>query len=328
MLFKKFLNTALKVFLPLGLGAWLLWVVYRNHDFEQTKDALRNVRYEMLAFSLLFGLTANVVRAWRWSLLIRTLGERFRMRNLVFAVLGNYALNFVLPRLGEVWRCGIVTKYEKISFSKLLGTLLVDRVFDSFAVGLLSLFILVFNFGFFSSFFARHPVMLPGPSWALWFVAFLLGCGLLLWYLFTRLEHLFLVKKVKEMLSNVWEGMKSFWLMERKGLFLVQTVLIWVCYFLYFYVTFFAFDFTRDLGIRVGLIAFIMGSIGVGIPVQGGIGVWNIIVATTLVVCSGISEQHAGDFALVVFTVQSLWLALCGLFGIFALPLANRKKQS
>jgi len=325
MLFKKFLNTALKVFLPLLLGAWLLWVVYRNHDFGETREALRNVRYDILAFSLLFGLAANVVRAWRWSLLIQSLGERFRMRNIVFAVLGNYALNFVLPRLGEVWRCGIVSKYEKISFTKLLGTLLVDRVFDAFAVGLLSLFIFVFNIGFFSSFFARHPVMLPGASGALWFIALVAVVALGLWYMMTRLEHLFLVKKIKEMLSNVWAGMKSFWLMERKGLFLVQTVLIWALYFFYFYVTFYAFDFTRDLGLRVGLVAFIMGSIGVGIPVQGGIGVWNIIVATTLVVCSGISEQNAGDFALVVFTSQSLWLALCGLFGILALPLCNRK---
>ena len=78
-------------------------------------------------FLLLFGLFANVVRGLRWGLLISSLGERFKMSNIIYAVLGNYAVNMVLPRVGEVWRCGIITKYDKIPFTKLLGTLLIDR---------------------------------------------------------------------------------------------------------------------------------------------------------------------------------------------------------
>lgn len=70
------------------------------------------------------------MRGWRWGLLIQSLGEKFRMRNAVYAVLGNYAVNLVLPRVGEVWRCGMLTKYDKLSFTKLLGTLLIDRVSD------------------------------------------------------------------------------------------------------------------------------------------------------------------------------------------------------
>ena len=59
--------------------------------------------------------------------------------------------------------------------------------------------------------------------------------------------------------------------MKKKGKFLIQTVLIWLGYFLYFYITFYAFDFTMDLGLSVGLIAFTMSSIGVAVPVQGAI---------------------------------------------------------
>ena len=92
------------------------------------------VRYDIILFSLLFGLFANVVRGLRWGLLIRSLGERFKMVNAVYAVLGNYAVNLVLPRVGEVWRCGMVTRYDKISFTKLLGTLLIDRVSDTIMV--------------------------------------------------------------------------------------------------------------------------------------------------------------------------------------------------
>ena len=86
------------------------------------------------------------------------------MSNVIYAVLGNYAVNLVLPRVGEVWRCGMITKYDKISFTKLLGTLLIDRVSDTIMVGLITLMIFIFNISFFTSFFAKNPALLEGSS--------------------------------------------------------------------------------------------------------------------------------------------------------------------
>ena len=70
---------------------------------------------------------------------------------------GNYAVNLVLPRVGEVWRCGMITKYDKIPFTRLLGTLLIDRVSDTIMVGLITMSIIIFNFDFFHSFFCEEP---------------------------------------------------------------------------------------------------------------------------------------------------------------------------
>ena len=102
--------------------------------------------------------------------------------------------------------------------------------------------------------------------------------------------------------------------------------MIWVCYFLYFYITFFAFDFTKDLGVRIALIAFAMSSIGVAVPVQGGIGVWHFMVISTLV-AFGVDSNDAGAFAFLVFAIQTLWIVLVGLFGITALPVINKEKD-
>ncbi len=114
--------------------------------------------------------------------------------------------------------------------------------------------------------------------------------------------------------------------MEHKTRFIIQTLSIWVGYFLYFYITFFAFDFTKDLGIRIALIAFAMSSLGVAVPVQGGIGVWHFMVISTLV-AFGVNRTDAAAFALVVFTIQSVWVVLTGLFGIFALPIVNKEQK-
>lgn len=331
MTFKKVLNFTVKVLLPLLLGCLLLWFLYRNMNFREIWQVVRRgARYDIIFFSLLFGLAANVTRAFRWALLIRALNERFRVKNLVYAVLGNYAINFVLPRVGEVWRCGIITRYEKISFPRLLGTLFIDRASDTLSVGLITLLIFIFNFGFFRSFFARNPQLMvdfKGDYSFLWILLACLLAGLAAWFVFTRLSHLAPVQKARKLLSHVWQGMKSIWLMEHKWLFLLQTLLIWGFYFLYFYITFYAFGFTRDLGIVAGLIVFTMGSIGVAVPIQGGIGPWHFMVIASLM-CFGVKETDAAAFALVVHTVQSIWVALCGLFGIVALPLSNRKAST
>ena len=329
--FKSILRTFVKVVLPLGFGFLLLWWLFREMDLTEIWNVIRHgVRYDIILFSLLFGLFANIVRGLRWGLLIETLGVRFKRSNAVNAVLGNYAVNLVLPRVGEVWRCGIVAKYDKISFSKLLGTLLIDRVSDTIMVGTITLFIFIFNLDFFISFFAKNPALLEGFHAMLnstWIYALVIGLAIMVWLVLKYMSHFTLVRKAKELLLNVWAGMKSIWLMDKKWHFLVQTLLLWSGYFCSFYITFYAFDFTRELGIGVGLIAFTMSSIGVAVPVQGGIGPWHFMVIATLV-CFGVNENDAAAFALVVHTVQTVWTGLCGLGGIVALPLTNKTARA
>jgi len=328
---KKTIRTLIKIFLPLTFGIILLWLLYRESDFNLIWEKIRNgVRYDIILFSLLFGLFANIIRSFRWGLLIESLGEHFRMKNLIYAVLGNYAVNLVLPRVGEVWRCGVITRYEKIPFTKLFGTLIVDRVMDTFMVGLITLFIFIFNFKFFESFFARHGTLLTGFQAmfnSVWVYVVLILFAIICFVVFKWMANFSLVKRLKQALRNIWEGIKSVWLLKHKIRFLLQTVLIWVGYFFYFYITFYAFDFTRDLGVDVGLIAFAMSSIGVAVPVQGGIGVWQFMVTATLV-CFGVDKDAALAFATVVFTVQTIWIGLVGLFGVVALPFANRDNTS
>ena len=305
--FKSILRTFLKIILPLAFGCLLLWFLYRKMDITEIWRVVKEgVRYDIILVSLLFGLFANIVRGLRWGLLISSLGERFKMSNVIYAVLGNYAVNLVLPRVGEVWRCGMITKYDKISFTKLLGTLLIDRVSDTIMVGLITLMIFIFNISFFTSFFAKNPALLEGFQSmfnSIWIYVAVIIFVAVIWFVFTYMSNFTLVQKAKGMLKNVWTGMKSIWYMEHKMRFVIETLLIWGGYFCYFYITFYAFDFTKDLGIVVGLITFTMSSIGVAVPVQGGIGPWHFMVIATLV-CFGVNENDAAAFALVVHIVD------------------------
>jgi len=229
-----------------------------------------------------------------------------------------------------VWRCGVLAKYDKIPFSKLFGTLLIDRVSDTLVVGLITFLIFIFNIGFFNTLFAHNPVLANGfysMFNSIWIYVTILISGIIVWFVLRYMKRFTLVQKARNMLGNIWSGIKTVWLMEHKIKFLLYTVLIWTGYFFYFYITFYAFEFTRGLGITVGLIAFTMSSIGVAVPVQGNIGPWHFMVIATLV-CFGVTSNDAAAFALVVHAIQTVWIGLCGLFGIVALPFINRKSDS
>jgi uncharacterized membrane protein YbhN (UPF0104 family) len=321
-----------KIFLPLLLGVALFWFLYHKSDMTTIVAIIKKgVDYKILLSSLIFGLAANMIRGFRWAMLIDSLGKPVKKKNAIYAVLGNYAINIAIPfRAGEIWRCGIMTKYENISFTKLLGTLFVDRFMDTLIVAMLTLCLFVFNISFFNNFFSENPPLIIDTFYkiisSVWTYLGIFTAIVLIWVLLTKFNHLLIIQKFKELICNVLDGIKSVLKIKHKTLFLLQTLLIWGGYFAYFYISFYAFDFTKDLGIRIGLIAFVMGSLGVAVPVQGGIGVWHFMVITTLVTF-GVNKTDADAFAFVVFAIQSIWIVVTGLFGIIALPLANKKKS-
>jgi uncharacterized protein (TIRG00374 family) len=325
---KQIFRQMIRILLPLTAGLLLLWYLYRNQDLSGILQVIKKgVRYDVILFSLFFGLAANTLRGLRWSLLIDALGKRVQRRRAVFAVWGNYAINMALPRVGEIWRCGVMAKYEKVPFSKLLGTLFVDRMMDTLVVALLTLCLCVFNIGFFRNFFTENPPLIIGTLYRLlssgWTWTGLLLSVAACWFVFVKLKRLTVVQRITTVFGNIWEGFRSLWTIRHKARFVAQTFGIWVGYFLYFYLTFFAFDFMRDLGLRIALITFAMSSISVAVPVQGGIGVWHFMVIATLA-AFGVERTDAGAFAMVVFAIQSAWVVLTGLFGIAALPFARK----
>lgn len=325
--FISFIKKALRILIPLALGLFILWLVYRKTDFSEVVEVWQSgVNFWIIGISLFFGLFANIIRSFRWNILIKSLGENPKVGNLICAVLGNYAVNYALPRLGEVWRCGAVAKYEKISFTKLFGTLLIDRLADTISVAIIVLFCFVLNIPFFESYFEKNPeLLIAAKSYVTspWLYVIIALVILFIWITFRYFGEMKVIKKAKELLSNVWEGIRTVFLMKKKGLFFFYTLLIWGGYFLYFYICFFAFDFTENLGWKDGLTAFGISSVSVAIPVPGGVGVWHAAVSGSLA-GFGVDSLNAKSFAFIVYLIQNLFTAIVGIIGIMILPIINK----
>jgi len=328
--FKTKLIKFAKTFIPLAFGLFIFGIIFWKLDFREIFRILRNdANFWIIALSLPFGLFANIVRAWRWDLLIRPLGFRPKKSNLIYAVLGTYGVNLAVPRLGEVWRCTMINRYEKVPFTKLIGTMITDRLFDTIAVAIIVIAAFIMNVPYFNSFFIQHPEFydkfyaLFSSAWTYVIIVALAGS---IWFCFSFFKEKAFIRKTKDSLFNIWEGIRSIARMKEKWLFVFYTFVIWFGYFMYFYICFFAFPFTKELGWNCGLIAFGVSSLAMGVPVQGGMGAWHAIVILVLM-GFGLSQTDAGAFAMCVHTIQAIvFTALFGLFGVLALPIANKGK--
>lgn len=321
------LKNILSVTIPLILGVLILWLLYRDTNFDEMWSIIKDANFGILAFSLIFGLLGNTIRAYRWQIIIMPLGYKPKISNLAFAVYGNYAVNFALPRAGEIWRCGVVSKDEKIPFVKLFGTIIIDRLLDTMTVLLISFVAFLLNMEFFISYLKQNEAtfdkimgILTSPTPYIVLLLAVVG----VYAVFKFFKNVSLIIKIKKLFADIARDMRSIARMRQKRMLVVYSLGIWASYFFYFYTTFYAFDFTADLGFAAGLFVFAISSISMGVPSNGGLGPWQATVFFGLCAFAVLPEQ-ATAFATAVFTFQSLWVILCGLVGIFALAIKNRK---
>ncbi len=325
----KRLKDISKTLLSLALGIAILWWLYRDTDMEELWRIIKSANFGIIAFSLIFGVLGNYFRGIRWYLFIHSLGYKPPKASIVLSTFGNYAVNFLLPRAGDVWRCGAVSKYDNIPFSKTVETFLIDKVLDIVAGLAFVLISFLLSIDFFISYFNRNPgfaenidKLLSNPLIYLLFIVAIIAVLLM----FTLFKNNKIVLKLKRTFSVVRTDLKLILRMKAKGKIILYTILAWLSFYLYFYICFYAFDFTAPLGIKIGWIVFAMSNIGVAVPVQGGVGTWHFMVISSFLIF-GISSENANAFAGTVFTIQSVWTILVGIIAIFLLPYVKRESK-
>lgn len=326
----KLLKNTLKILLPFVLGCFVLYWVYRDFDFGRAREVLLHATdWGWMLFSLFFGVMSHVLRGWRWKQTLEPLDAHPRTADCVDAIFLSYAANLVLPRVGEVSRCGVLSRYDGVSFAKSLGTVVTERLVDTLCILLITAVTVLMQMPVFRTFFEETGTKIPSLSHlfgSVWFyVVFFCVAGvvLLLYYLLRALSFF---EKVKGVVLNVWEGILSLRGVRNKPLFLLYTLLIWACYFFHFYLTFFCFSFTSGLTLLAGLVMFVGGTFAVIVPTPNGAGPWHFAVITMMMLY-GVSPSDAGIFALIVHGIQTLLVILLGVWAWGSLLWRNRGRD-
>lgn len=334
---KNKIFTILKFLFFLGIGILLIWLAVRNlteNDKASIKEAFAQANYFWIVLSMFLSFLSHLVRAMRWKILIQPLGFNPKLSNTFFAVMVGYLANFALPRLGEVSRCGILTKYEKIPFTEAFGTVIAERAIDLLCLILVFFATLFFQFErlwgmtnekIVSPLSSKLSALKHNNLFVLGFAVVILAIIVLIFILRKKSKGVF-IKKMKDIVLGFWEGLKSVKNIKRPYLFVLHTALIWFLYTALLYVGFFCFKETSQLGIGAALAIMLFGSLGI-IFVPGGTGAYQALVTETLTSVYKISFTFAFAFSWLIWTSQFILILLLGAISLILLPILNKEMK-
>lgn len=327
---RKTFNDILKVVFSLLLGGVILYWMYRDFDFKNvSRVVLHEMDWTWMLLSFPFGILAQMFRGWRWQMSLNPIGEYPRASTSINSIFLSYAVSLVVPRIGEFARCGVLKRYDGVSFTKALGTVVTERIIDSLLVLAITLLTLFFQLRVFDRFFSRTgtniEIMFDRFSTTGYVVTAVCAVAvlILLWYLLRRFS---IYNKVKCTISGLMQGVFSLRGVKNMPLYVLLTLGIWVSYFLHYYLTFFCFEATSGLGMACALVTFIVGCIAVIVPTPNGAGPWHFAVKTMLILY-GVGETDALYFVLIVHSVQTLLVILLGIYAWMALAFTKKCKR-
>ncbi len=290
----------------------------------------KSANFGWIALVLLAFVISNVSRTIKWNLLLEPMGYQPRFINGFLSILVGYFANLGLPRMGEVVRAGVFSKYENIPAEKVMGTIVVDRVVDVLCLALAFGLALIFEseklLGYLQEKMGGgEEGGSSGGSVLLW-LALIGVAGLAGLFVFRKkIAQTALFQRLNKILKGFWEGIQAVLRLKRPGLFIFHSLNIWVLYFLMTWLGFQAFGPTAHLDMRAALTVFAFGTLGMLIPSPGGMGTFHALVIASLTLFYGINSNDAFSVANIIFFSVSIGFNITlGLVSLILLPILNK----
>lgn len=311
------IKQGIQVATSLAVAIWIFWFLYKDIEIERLSSQIRSSNWFWILLSLGIALFGYWLRGWRWALLIkREEGIHVTANRAYHAVMVGYLANLLVPRAGEVARCGVLSRTNGISVGHLIGTVILERSIDLlFLLGTIFLAFLIENQLFLSlagqlidlenltkKLVSNLPVLIGG----------LILLVLFAFFLFRKYRNHGIINKFQNFGRQLLSGVKSISTLQNPAGFWASSVLIWAIYFLTMYTVSLGIQSTANLTPGQVLLVMVMGSIGMVAPVQGGIGTFHALVAYILIQL-GVSESDGKIFAAIIHGTQVILVMLVGL---------------
>ena len=313
------LKTALKYIILFLIGVGVLYLAFRGQDLEKIWQEIKTANYFWVVISAVAVLIAHVLRALRWQMLYQSIHYKVSFWNAYHAVMIGYLANLALPRFGEIGRCSVIHKAEKVPMFASIGTVITERLFDVLVLFLTSVAMVTFQYDIVSDFLYNviylNLVKKLGSINYLWLV----GIGIVILSLIVVAIYFLRQKfsnKFLRIFVNLRQGFGSYSKLKQKGLFLTYTLGIWLFYSLSMYFAFSAIQATAGLQFNAAFTAIVFSGFAMAAPVQGGIGVFHWMVAQSLVLY-GISFKDGLAYSTIIHSSQVLLILVLGSLSLF-----------
>jgi glycosyltransferase 2 family protein len=307
----------IQVAISLAVAVWIFWFLYKDIELASLMEQVRSSNWFWIFSSLSISLLGFWIRGWRWALLIQgNEGKPVTGNRAYHSVMVGYLANLLVPRAGEVARCGVLSRTNGISVGQLIGTVILERSID--LLFLVSTILLAFSLE--NKLFlalARDLIDLRSLSASLLnnlpiFLGGLVILIIFLYLVFKRFRNHGIINKLQNFGRQLLTGVKSISTLKNPLGFWTSSVVIWIIYFLTMYLVSLGIQSTANLTPGEVLLVMVMGSIGMIAPVQGGIGTFHALVAYILIQF-GVSEADGKIFAAIIHGTQVIMIMIVGL---------------
>ncbi|MDW3650571.1 MAG: lysylphosphatidylglycerol synthase transmembrane domain-containing protein [Bacteroidia bacterium] len=330
------LKTILQFIIGIALAGGLLYYVYQDTKWEDLSNDLSkaDIFWVLMSGLTLFGVF--VARTLRWQMMLESSGFHPKKKHTLLSVLVLYLVNSVTPKIGEIVRCTILYRTDKVPVASGLGTVVAERVIDALVLfgglGLIFLFEIERLGSLFGEIFDSLSEQFGGIDSSI-LIGGLIGLLLLgiagIWFLSSKkTDGDGLIGKTKTFALNMLEAGKSIFQLEKPWLFLVYTIMIWGLLTLMNYFFILSLPDTSELGLYFAILILFIGGIGWALPVPGGMGSTHFIVVQ-LFLAFGLSEKAGLNIGALSNGVT--WIFSVG-YGLIALailiPLISRSSQN
>jgi uncharacterized membrane protein YbhN (UPF0104 family) len=325
----KFLKIGFFFLLGIALIWWSLHQIPAEEWTKFTLALKQSKLWIVFPVFIILGLS-HFLRALRWRLIMEPLGYQPSIANTYFAVLIGYLANLAIPRLGEVLKCTLLAKYEKVPAEKIVGTIVAERAFDVLSLGIVFLLALGLQFNVIEAGWNQLKNQTATPlinsNEGNWKIYLYVGIGVILLALFFILRKRIptIVASIKQILSGIWEGVMSATKLKKQKLFFVYSIGIWFLYLLATYVGLYATAGTESsFATAISCLAY--ASIGM-ILTPGGIGAYAYFMAKVL-------ELNGVDYTLGLANGTLQWFSqflivlVLGGLSLILLPIINKQAK-
>jgi uncharacterized protein (TIRG00374 family) len=331
---RKRFTSLLQYILFLGAGIFLIWWQLKSMTPAEKASfnaSLSDANYWLMVPVVFMSILSHLSRSMRWKLLMEPLQYYPSTKNAFASTMVGYLANAAIPRLGEVLKCSLLARYEKLKIDKLFGTILLERTFDMLCYLIFIGITVLIQINLVGSYVAEKLENAgQGAFLPLW--AKLILLLVLIWAIFKGMQwlvkkfpHNKVIMKVSNFISGMATGFTTIRNLKKRKMFVAHTLFIWAMYLLQIYIGFSAMEGTGHLSIRAAFSVLSFATLAM-IVTPGGIGSFPIFVMETLLIYS-IASPVGIAFGWLLWGANTAIVIVVGLVSLLFLPYINKHKH-
>lgn len=318
-----------KVILGILISIVLVYLSVRGINFQDVFRDLKKIQFTYVIAFIVLVMIMQWLRSYRWGVMLQPMEKIDQLSLFSVTSVGFLAIASIPARIGELARPYLISKRSSINMSSALGTILVERVLDSFTVLAIAVIAL---------FYTDLPQWMIKSSIIFFLLAVVMFC-FIIFLILRRDTALKLINKIlgelpgrfahkiDELIQHFIDGFQIITNVRLLLYLFFLSAVIWLVDVAAIYMLLESFGF--GLPVMASFVLMIILIIGIALPAGPGyIGNWHFACVLALSLF-GLAKSEALSFALVYHFLSMVIVVVLGVaflpFNKFSIP--DMKKQ-